>query len=137
MVIKDKNRNNTINCPFNIGDVVTITNFSYAYFRWWVETTPRLKELCLEQYGEGDPTFYNTHDVPKEWKVKHVLCDEFCNHKSIDVVLINRFRQTIAMQVYVVRVGLNLYQVDKTALPFTVIDTKRKTIDYLEIETEK
>lgn len=134
MVIKDKNKDITINCPFNIGDVVTITNFSYAYFRWWVEKTPRLKELCPEQYGEGDPTFYNTNDVPKEWKVKHVLWDEFCNRKSIDVVLINRFRQTIVMQVYLVLLALNTYWVDETKIPFKVIKSKRKTKDYLEIE---
>ena len=134
MIIKDKNKDITISCPFNIGDVVTITNFSYAYFGWWVEKTPRLKELCLEQYGKGDPIFYNTNDVPKEWKVKHVLCDEFCNNKSIDVVLINRFRQTIAMQVHLVLLALNTYWVDETKIPFKVIESKRKTKDYLEIE---
>jgi hypothetical protein len=133
MVIKDKNKDITINCPFNIGDVVTITDFSYAYFGWWVEKTPRLQELCPEQYGEGDPIFYDTNDVPKEWKVKHVISHRLDSYASIDVVLISRFRQTIAMQVHLVLLALDTYWVDETRIPFKVIKSKRKTIDYLEI----
>ena len=137
MVIKDKNKDITINCPFNIGDVVTITAFSYAYFSWHVDSTPKLKEVCPEQYGRGEPTFYTTNDVPKEWKVKHVICHRFNSYESIDVVLVNRFKQTIAMQVHLVLLALDTYWVDETRIPFKVIESKRKTIDYLEIETEK
>lgn len=136
MVIKVKNKDITINCPFNIGDVVTITNFSCAYFGWYVEKTPKLKEVCPEQYGKGEPTFYVTNDVPREWKIKHIICHRLNATKSIDVILINRFRQTIAMQVHINLHALGIYYVDEKKIPFKVIDSRRKTIDYLSVEIE-
>ena len=140
MTIKPKGTDITIYSPFSIGNIVNVTNYGCAYFDWYVYSKEKLKEACPVQYGKGEYGFYMKPTCPKEWKIKTVLCDtnivELPYSTSLHVVLVSRFRDTMAMQVYVYHKPFSkIYEVGEAKMPFVVVDKSRKTIDEFECDT--
>ena len=139
MIIKPKGTDITIYSPFSIGNIVNVTNYGCAYFDWYVNSKPKLKEVCPVQYGKGEYGFYMKSTCPKDWKIKTVLCDrgvvDLPYSTTLQVVLVSRYRDTMAIQVYAYRKPFSkIYEIEESKMPFVVVDKSRKTIDEFECD---
>lgn len=131
--------------PFKIGDIVTIKQNRYGAIYYWdfVKTQPQLLKYCPYQYGEGRSANYKDMegkvkaDVPREWKIKQILCLAKYPHLfELSVVLISRERHTL-----VIGCQAKLENPDAQNRicclnnpPFEIINRDRKGVEEIEVE---
>ena len=117
------------NCPFDIGNIVELTNFGRIYFREWVDRHPHLKEKCQNQC-------YNTNGIyPKEWKIIDVVVNGYRGQENIDLSVLLRARTKEELLIQVIIYGSrggHYFCEEKRTVPFKIIDTHRKAKKYLE-----
>ena len=131
--------------PFKIGDIVTIKQNRYGAIYYWefVKTQPQLLKYCPYQYGEGHTANYMDMegmvkaDVPREWKIKQILC--FCKYLysiELSVVLISRERHTLVIACHAMLEEPDAQNriccLDNP--PFEVINRDRKGVEEIEVE---
>ena len=129
----------TISIPFKIGDIVRIKNDRYGAIYYWtyVQKLPKLLKVCPYQYGEGNSLFYTENGcvkeyVPKEWKIKHVFLEAYdCSYISLIVVLVSRFKDTLAIS-YNMHRSNGVWEEYKS--PFEVINRNRKGLEEIKVE---
>lgn len=129
-----------VTVPFKIGDIVRIKKGRYCEIYYWsyVQMLPKLLEVCPYQYGEGRSSFYvDTHGcvkshVPKEWKIKHVFCNDIgIISVFLIVVLVSRFKDTLAISYNI----SNMYgKWEAHNPPFEVIRKGREEVKIIKVE---
>lgn len=135
IVKQDEGRNEVrIDCPFNIGDIVRIDNYGCVYFDWFILNSPRLHKLCPIQYGGGHSESYADPSIlPQQWMVKDIV--PRLKNGELCVLLSSITRETLFIQVRTISVIDSFYFKPLVPnLPFTVVDRRRKTKKYLEVE---
>ena len=135
-VKRDGEEDIVIECPFSIGNIVKVTDYSYAFFEWYILINPILKEECPKQFSPyGKDSFVVsglTRGNDLEWKIKKVISD--IKRNELCVLLATRCGKTMWIQV---KILLDLYTkgfVILKPIPFEVIDTSRKSLEEIEIE---
>lgn len=119
-----------IECPFSVGNIVKVTEYSYAFFEWFVLVNPILRESCLEQYNAQHS--YVSYGDNLEWKIRKVVPDIKLN--ELCVLLTTRCGKTMWIQVKILPDVYDKKFKILPPIPFKVIDTSRKSIEEIEIE---
>ena len=131
--------------PFKIGDIVAIKQNRYGAIYYWdfVKTQPQLLKYCPYQYGEGHTSNYIDiegmvkPDVPREWKIKQILCfSKYRCSVELSVVLVSREKHTLVIACHA---KLNEpCATDRTCSldnpPFEIINRDRKGVEEIEVE---
>ena len=131
--------------PFKIGDIVTIKQNRYGAIYYWefVKTQPQLLKYCPYQYGEGHTANYMDMegmvkaDVPREWKIKQILClSKYRYSVELSVVLVSRERHTLVIACHTMLEKPDAQNriccLDNP--PFEVINRDRKGVEEIEVE---
>ena len=135
-VKRDGEEDIVIECPFSIGNIVKVTDYSYAFFEWYILINPILKEECPKQFSPyGKDSFVVsglTRGNDMEWKIKKVV--PHIKHNELCVLLATRCGKTMWIQVKILpdlyTKGFAIFE----PIPFKVIDTSRKSIEEIEVD---
>ena len=125
-----------LECPFSIGNIVKVTDYSYAFFEWFVLANPILKEVCPKQFSLYGKDSFVVSGLTKgndlEWKIKKVISD--IKRNELCVLLATRCGKTMWIQVKILPDLYTKGFVILKPIPFEVIDTSRKSLEEIEIE---
>jgi hypothetical protein len=125
-----------IECPFSVGNIVKVTEYSYAFFEWFVLVNPILKEVCPKQFSLYRKDSFVVSGLTKgndlEWKIRKVVADIKLN--ELCILLTTRCGKTMWIQVKILPDAYDKKFKILPPIPFKVIDTSRKSIEEIEIK---